>query len=127
MIQKRSRRVRKTAAVLVLGVLPAVVCFLAISSVDLPWPSSRSLYQKIAAGDLVFLGRVTSIVLSPLERSDDNFIIKTKVLQVVKGEFSGRHFSFRIHSPALSGVEMDKEIWLAARRTPDGYLMVDPY
>ncbi len=77
------------------------------------------------AGDLIFLGKVESIVIAPLEKSQNNFVVKTRVLKIVKGSFGGSHFSFRIHSPSKSQIEVGMELEVKAKRTQEGYL-VDP-
>jgi hypothetical protein len=43
----------------------------------------------------------------------------------VKGSFAGSHFSFRIHSPSKSQIEVGKKLEVKAKRIKEGYL-VDP-
>jgi predicted secreted protein len=75
-----------------------------------------------AANDtLVFEGAVASIEASPLPQSTQNFVVTMKVHRVVKGEFKGETFQFRIHSPALSGLEVGQKCTVVAKRTADGY------
>ena len=86
---------------------------------SMPEPSGKE------SGELVFLGKVESIDISPLENSRNNFIVKTRVLKVVKGSFDGSHFSFRIHSPVKSRIVVGRELEVKAKRSQEGYL-VDP-
>jgi predicted secreted protein len=75
-----------------------------------------------AANDtLVFEGVVASIEASPLPQSTQNFVVTMQVDRVVKGEFKGKTFQFRIHSPALSGLEVGQKRTVEAKRTADGY------
>ena len=74
---------------------------------------------------LVLKGKIVEIQNAPLEQCLENWIIKLKVEQVVKGSFGGEYFSFRVHSPSRSGLEEGKEITLKAERTEDGYTVDD--
>ena len=58
--------------------------------------------------------------------STQNYVITMRVDRVVKGQFKGKTFQFRIHSPALSGLEVGKKYTVEAKRTKDGYT-VDQY
>lgn len=72
-------------------------------------------------GPLVFEGTVATIEISPLPESLRNFIIIMRVDRVVQGQFSGKTFQFRIHSPSLSGLKVGKTYTVEAKRTADGY------
>jgi hypothetical protein len=78
-----------------------------------------------ATADLVFRGEVESIEISPLPGSPNNFVVTTRVLEVVAGSFSGSHFSFRIHSPSKSRIALGQQLEVRAQRVPAGY-RVDP-
>ena len=56
--------------------------------------------------DLVFEGTVEKIEISPLKRSLDNWIVTFQVNKVLSGDFKGKRFSFRIHSPIRSGLKV---------------------
>ncbi len=75
---------------------------------------------KDAKADLVFLGTV-KIVEASSPRSELNWIVHCRVNQVLSGKFSGKTFSFRVHSPAKSGLEVGKQYKVVAKRTIDGY------
>jgi hypothetical protein len=102
------------------------VVVLAAENAALPI-SERDMIVKLASesGDLVFRGKVESIEISPLKGSRYNFVVKTRVLKVLKGSFDGSHFEFRIHSPSKSQIEVGKVLEVKAERIRDGYL-VDP-
>jgi inhibitor of cysteine peptidase len=75
-----------------------------------------------AADDtLTFEGTVASIEASPIPQSEQNFVVTMQVDRVVKGEFKGKTFQFRIHSPALSGLKAGQKCVVEAKRTADGY------
>jgi hypothetical protein len=70
---------------------------------------------------LVFVGAVQSIENSPLPRSLANWVVTFSVDKVKCGEFAGESFSFRIHSPIQSGLEVGKQYTVEAERTETGY------
>ena len=86
----------------------------------------RGLQPPMAGeGDLVFRGKVESIEIAPLKHSQNNFIVTTRILKILKGTFDGSHFSFRIHSPSKSRIEVGQELEVHAERIPEGF-RVDP-
>lgn len=87
--------------------------------------SERTSVVEMVSVDLVFTGKVVSIEIAPLKGSRHNFVVKTRVLKVLKGSFKGTHFSFRIHSPSKWQMEVGKVLEVKAKRTRDGYY-VDP-
>jgi hypothetical protein len=87
--------------------------------------SEKESVAELESADLIFTGKVVSIEIAPLKGSRHNFVVKTRVLKVLKGSFKGTHFSFRIHSPAKWQMEVGKVLEVKAKRTKDGYL-VDP-
>jgi hypothetical protein len=75
---------------------------------------------------LVFLGTVEKLEASPLTYSTENWIIHCRVDQVLSGDFSRKMFSFRVHSPSKSGLEVGKQYKIEAKRTAEGYT-IDQY
>jgi hypothetical protein len=100
------------------------VVVLTAENAALPVGKKASVVEQLPA-ELVFSGKVESIKISPLKGSRNNFIVKTRVLKVIKGSFDGSYFSFRIHSPVKSQIEVGMVLEVKAKRIPDGY-WVDP-
>jgi len=71
--------------------------------------------------DLIFLGTIEKIEISPLEQSTQNWVVHCRVERVLSGTFPGKTFAFRIHSPAMSGLEKGKTYKVETKLTPDGY------
>ena len=82
--------------------------------------------SKMTDDDLVFLGTVEKLDASPLQQSELDWVVKCRVDKILAGEFSGKAFSFRIHSPSKSGLEVGKQYKIEAKQTDDGYT-VDQY
>lgn len=82
--------------------------------------------QKSTKPDLVFVGTVESIEASPLPQSLANWVVTFRVDRIESGNFGGTTFSFRIHSPVKSGLEVGKQYLVEATRTDAGYT-VDQY
>jgi hypothetical protein len=76
--------------------------------------------------ELVFLGTVQSIESSTLPQSLANWVVTFRIDKIESGEFAGKTFSFRIHSPSKSGLENGKQYVVEAIRTDAGY-EVDQY
>ena len=87
---------------------------------------TRKSKPKQSSGDLVFMGTVEKLAPSPLPQSTRKWVVQCRVDKIMLGEFSGKTFSFRIHSPAKSGLEIGKQYKIVARRTPEGFA-VDQY
>src|SRR4030095_11228894 len=68
----------------------------------------------IPAQDLVFIGTVTKIYPAPSRHSRRNWTVVTRVDRVVSGEFSGKTFSFMVHSPAQLGLRVGRAYTLKA-------------
>jgi hypothetical protein len=77
-------------------------------------------------GQLVFSGTIISINNSPIERSNLDWIVSARVDRIISGEFVGKTFDFRIHSPTKSGLEVGKQYIIEATLSQDGYI-VDQY
>jgi hypothetical protein len=91
---------------------------------ELPAPNPAASGSASAApgsDDLVFVGTVTSIAPADTRSHETRLVVNTRVERVLSGSFSGSHFSFAVHSPAKSGLEVGKQCSIRARRTPDGY------
>ncbi len=78
------------------------------------------------SADLILRAQVLSIELAPLERSRLNYVVHTRVIEVLRGSLAQKRFSFRIHSPAKSGLEKKQRIRIEALQHQAGY-RVDPY
>jgi len=77
--------------------------------------------------DLVFRGTITAIGPSPLPpESLLNWVITMRVERIIEGQFSGKEFSFRVHSPVQSGLLVGHAYRVRAKSTPAGYT-VDPF
>jgi hypothetical protein len=77
-------------------------------------------------GDLIFLGTVTRIQVADTGDPLRKWVVATRVDRVISGSFSGAQFSFAIHSPSRSGLEVGKQYRILATRVPGGY-EVDQY
>jgi hypothetical protein len=73
--------------------------------------------------DLTFLGTVTKIEAADTGDPRKEWVVTTRVDKVLSGDFSGSQFSFAIHSPAKSGLEMGKQYRIRATGTPEGYIV----
>lgn len=76
-------------------------------------------------GDLVFLGTVEKLQPSAISESPVNWVIEFRVDQVLSGTFNNKTFSFRIHRPSLSGLEVGKQYRVEAKWNGNAY-SVDP-
>jgi hypothetical protein len=74
-------------------------------------------------GDLQYEGTVTAIDNAPLPQSRLNWVVRTRVDRVLSGTFTGVTFDFRVHSPALSGLEVGRRYVIRAKAVPDGYVV----
>jgi len=79
-----------------------------------------------AKPDLVFHGTVQSVAASSIPQSRTNWVVTFRVDRVDSGEFSGKTFTFRIHSPSKSGLTTGKQYLVEATRIGTGY-NVDQY
>ena len=130
---------------------PASMAFQAMSMVWLPmsptWPLPKSQYMfhwrqlapeppektfevtvdpSAAADVLVFEGTAVSIENSPLPQSTQNYVVTMQINRVVKGQFKGKTFQFRVHSPTKSGLTLKGKYTVEAKRA-DGKYTVDQY
>lgn len=73
--------------------------------------------------NLVIEGKVIDIQPSTLPKSRKNWVVALQVDRVVSGEFDGKLFSFRIHSPSRSGLAIGQDISLEAKWMDSGYFV----
>jgi predicted secreted protein len=98
-----------------------------------PWEKDKSpektfevaIDPSAAADALVFEGTVVSIENSPLPQSTQDFVVTMQVNRVVKGQFKGKTFQFRVHSPTKSGLTLKGKYTVEAKRASGKYI-VDP-
>ena len=87
-------------------------------------PEDEGDNSPVAAGEsvLIFEGTVASAEPSPTDQmSTQNYVITVRVDRVVKGRFEGKTFQFRIHSPAMSGLEVGGKCTVERGAAKDGY------
>ena len=75
----------------------------------------------VAGRDVVFKAKVTAIDIAPVQGTELHFLVTTKVLKVIKGKLDGDSFYLRVHSPALSGLEVGSVVTIKAQKVEDGY------
>ncbi len=75
------------------------------------------------AGDLTVRAVVEQIEYASVGRAGAflDWIVRTRVLEIIAGEFAGEQFSFRIHSPSRSGLEVGVTFTIRAEWTGTGY------
>jgi len=97
--------------------LVAVVVWLAFQSINLAYAAS-------ASKKLVLTGAVTSILqVEAPPSSRRNWAITMQVEKVKRGNHAGSEFTFAIHSPALSGLEVGHRYTIEASWNGHGYLV----
>lgn len=50
-----------------------------------------------------------------------DWIVRTRVLEIIAGDFVSEQFSFRVHSPSRSGLEVGVTCTIHAKWTGSGY------
>jgi hypothetical protein len=75
------------------------------------------------AKDLVLVGTVTEIHQRHAARSLKNWAVVVRIAKVVSGEFSGKTFTFAIHSPARAGLQVGQTYTIKATWTDKGYVV----
>jgi hypothetical protein len=75
------------------------------------------------SGDLTFRAVVEKVECAPigLKGAFLDWVIRTRVLEVIAGDFTGEFFAFRVHSPARSGLEAGVTCTIHAVWTGNGY------
>jgi hypothetical protein len=73
--------------------------------------------------DLVFRATIERIENAPVGMRGAflDWIIHTRVLEVVSGTFDGDQFAFRVHSPSRAGLLVGITCTITATWTGDGY------
>jgi hypothetical protein len=73
--------------------------------------------------DLVFRATVERIDNAPLgiRGAFLDWIVHTRVLEIIAGTFAGDTFAFRVHSPARAGLAVGTTCTVTARWTGSGY------
>ena len=71
----------------------------------------------------MFRGTVEAIENAPLgiRGAFLDWIIRTRVLEVITGDFTGEQFAFRVHSPSRAGLEVGTTCTITAVWTGTGY------
>jgi predicted secreted protein len=99
-----------------------------------PWEKDKppektfevTIDSSAAAEMLVFEGTVIAIENSPLPKSTQNYLVTMQVNHVLKGQFKGMTFQFRVHSPTKSGLKLKETYTVEAKRF-NGKYTVDQY
>ena len=119
-------KLRNTTAIVVLGFLFGVFGY-SCGAIALPQASAGaqavSTSTIVKDGDLEFIGTVMKIYPLASIRSRKNWPVVTHVDRIVSGDFSGKTFSFGIHSPALSGLQVGRTYTIKATWTDKGYVV----
>jgi hypothetical protein len=73
--------------------------------------------------DLVFTAVIEVIECAPLGARGRflDWVVRTRVEQVIEGDFTGNAFVFRVHSPARSGLELGRRCTVRAIAVEGGY------
>jgi hypothetical protein len=73
--------------------------------------------------DLTFRATIEKIEVSTVGKAGAflDWIIHTRVLEVISGDFTGERFAFRVHSPSRAGLEVGITCTIVATRVGDGY------
>lgn len=78
-----------------------------------------------AVVDLTLRATVEQIENSPLgiRAAFLDWIIHTRVLEVITGDFAGERFAFRVHSPSRAGLEVGTTCTITATWNGSGYVV----
>ena len=109
---------RNATAVIVLGFLFFGVFGCACAAIAPPQG-----FDGAKEGDLEFIGTVTKIYPLASIRSRRNWAVAMHVDKVVSGNFSGTTFTFAIHSPTLSGLQVGQTYTIKATWIDKGYVV----
>ena len=120
-------KLRNTIAIIVLGFLLFGVFGYACGAIAPPqgFDGAQAVSSSTIAkeGDLEFIGTITKIYTLTSIRSRKNWAVVTHVDRVVSGDFFGTTFSFAIHSPTLSGLQVGRTHTIKATWTDKGYVV----
>ena len=81
----------------------------------------RAQTSESANTDLTFVGIVTEVAASPIKNSDLNWVVSAEIQTVETGNFDGKKFSFRVHSPGRAGLVVGKRYRFHAVKADRGY------
>jgi hypothetical protein len=87
-----------------------------------PLPQAVATSPPNRARDLVLVGTVAKIVLRS-EPELTPWAVTVRVERIVAGALSEATFSFLVHSPAKSGLEIGKSYTIKATWTDKGYVV----
>ena len=79
-----------------------------------------------SAGTLRFRGTVLALDPTPENRALERWVVTMSVDEVSEGAFTGQTFSFMVHSPVKSGLQLGASYTVRAVSTSVGFT-VDPY
>jgi hypothetical protein len=120
-------KLRNRTAIIVLGFLLFGVFSYACGAIAPPqgFDGAQALSTStiVQEGDLEFIGTVKKIYPLTSIRSRKNWAVVTHVDRVVSGDFSGMTFSFAIHSPTLSRLQVGRTYTIKATGTDKGYVV----
>ena len=90
---------------------------------DRAWPerSANPRYARVV--DLVFRATIERIEAAPLGSRGAwlDWIVHTRIAEIISGTFTGDRFAFRVHSPSRAGLEVGTTLTVRAAWTGDGY------
>ncbi len=73
--------------------------------------------------DLTLVGTVTKLYPVAAPRSRRRWVVVARVKSVASGEFSAATFTFTVHSPALSGLRVNRDYVIKATKIDGGYFV----
>jgi len=100
----------------------ALIVVAPVIPVGEPLPQAAATSPPNTARELVLVGTVTTIVA----RSEPElapWTVTVRVDRVVSGSLSGPTFSFSVHSPARSGLQVGRSYTIKAMWTDKGYVV----
>ena len=77
--------------------------------------------SEAAHGDLAFIGTVTNLEPHVRQGSRHGWLVTFAINEIVAGELEAETFSFLVHSPARSRLELGRRYEVRAIRTAEGY------
>ena len=89
----------------------AVVCILALACCQ---PLLAEEPSVPVSQTVEILGRVNAIETAPLKNSRLNWLVIVEPERVISGQFTGRSFSFRVHSPSKARLVVGKRFRIRA-------------
>ncbi|MCG2711408.1 MAG: hypothetical protein L6416_03680 [Candidatus Omnitrophica bacterium] len=99
--------------------------FLLVGCIANAQQSSKGIQENDR--NLIFLGTV--IEIKPVQSDQPslkNWVVKTKIDKIISGNLEEETFSFLVHSPSKSGLELEKQYKIIATWNGNGY-NIDEY